>query len=192
MADREFIHSSSDVPSTLLFALDSGFHAILDAPQPEPRPCFLERTATARLSEGAFELYRPEWVFGPFEMMSILEGYNKGKFCLRPRVNYAALSIYFGGERFDQGRRLGECVVSSHPDWLELPARILRPSPSEVQTWYKRIVKHLSSGLIVNAGGHNYYVSRNVLADPNCGDCLPPFDFIPWGNAALQHSKPRG
>lgn len=187
MPDREFIHSSADVASTLLFALDAGFEVRLDAPQPEPRPYMLARDEAATMEKGSFYVFRPEWVYGPFQTMMISDGYNAGKYFVQPRVNYAPIAIYFQGERLDKGRRrFGSAVVSSYRDSLVMPAKELRPSPPDMQSWFKRFVSHLSSGFVVKAGVHKYHISRNVAHDPAADECLPPFDFIPWGTEVLR------
>jgi hypothetical protein len=187
MPDREFIHSSADVSSTLLFAIDSGLQVMLDEPQPEPQPRMLTRADAASLDRGVFYLFESNWVFGPIQTMDIPAGYNKGKYFVQPRVNFTCVSVYFGGERTDQGRRrLGSASVSWHRDWLELPRKVVRPAPPEVRDWYKRIVAHLSSRIVVTVGVHRYHVSGGVLADPGASKCLPPFDFIPWGDDVLR------
>jgi hypothetical protein len=192
MPDREFIHSTSDVASTLLYALDSGLQIRLDEPQQEPRPCMLTRADVADIPRGVFSLFRPEWVFGPFQSMAISEGHNRGRYDFSPGVNYAGVSIYFQGERLDGGRRrLGSCVVSWDRDWLEMPAKIVRPTPPDVKLWFNRIVAHLSSGIVVNAAAHRYQVSQGVVADPRSAECLAPFDFIPWGIDVLKPQAPR-
>jgi hypothetical protein len=186
MPDREFIHSTSDVTSALNYAFDSGLLVRLDEPQTEPRPLMLTRANVADITKGVFFLFRPEWVFAPFQTMLISGGHNRAKYDISPRVNYAPISVSFQGERIDQGRRrFGNCVVSCHRDWLEMPAKIVRPSPPEVQEWWKRIVKHLSSGVVVKAGVHRYHICRGVISDPSAADSLPPFDFIPWGREVL-------
>jgi hypothetical protein len=181
MLDQEFIHSKDDVTSTLTYALDSGLRVRLDEAQSEPVPRMLTRPDIAEIERGNFEIFRPDWLYGPFETMAIRAGHNAGKYVVSPRVNYTAISIYFQGERVDQGRRrFGECVVSFHPEWLEMPAKLLRASPADVQEWLERIVERLSSGVVIKAGVHRYQISRGVLADPRHLEYLPPFDFIPW------------
>lgn len=187
MPDREFIHASADVSSTLLLALDSGLLVMLDEPQAEPTPRMLSRADVAHLKEGSFYLFRSSWVFGPFQTMAILAGFNEGKYFVQPRVNFTAVSVYFGGERLDHGRRiLGSCSVSCHRDWLQLPEKVVLPAPPEVRQWYERIVAHLSSGIFVEAGVHRYCVSPGVLSDLSASKCLPPFDYIPWGAHVLK------
>lgn len=191
MPDREFIHTTSDVASTLMYALDSGLQAMLDAPQPESEPRMLDRSEVVNIERGCFELFRPEWVFGALETTVISSGYNRGKYFVQPRVNYAGVSLYFHGERMDHGRRrLGGAAVSFHREWLEVPAKIVRATPPEVEVWFKRIVAQLSSGITVMAGVHKYHISKGVMADPTATECLPPFDFIPWGPEILQHPIP--
>jgi hypothetical protein len=197
MPDKEFIHSTVDVSSTLLYALDSGLTVMTDESQPDPQPRTLSRTEAASSERGVFYLIHPEWIFSDFQTMVISGGYQAGKYFIQPRVNFTGITIYFGGERIDQGRRrFGDCVVSWHRDWLEVPGNVLRPAPPDVAKWYKRILKHLSSGIVVRAGVHRYYVSRGVLADPSAIECIPPFDFIPWGPEVLKrpsisdHSSP--
>lgn len=193
MPDREFIHSTSDVTSTLLYAFDSGLQVMLDEPQPEARPCMLTRADVAAIKRGQFFLFRPEWVYGPLQTMVISGGYNRGKYDISPRVNYAPISVSFHGERMDQGRRrLGGCDVSCHSDWLEMPAKIVRATPPEVRDWWKRIVAHLSSGVVVKAGVHRYHICKGVIDDPIAEECLPPFDFIPWGSDVLRPRKANG
>ncbi len=190
MPDREFIHSTIDVTSTLLCALDSGMRVRLDEPQPAPHPFMVERTDVADLERGIFFLFRPQWLYGPFQAMAISGGHNLGKYTISPGVNHSAVSVYFQGERIDQGRRrFGSCVVSWHRDWLEMPAKIVRPTPPEVEVWFKRIVKHLSSGIVIKAGVHRYRVCKGVVADPDVRNCLPPFDFIPWGDDVLPFKR---
>ncbi|MBI5764010.1 MAG: hypothetical protein HZA51_10845 [Planctomycetes bacterium] len=187
MSDREFVHSTIDVASTLLFALDSGMQVIVDTPQLEPRPQLLSLSQAAKMEKGVFYLFRPEWVSGSFHTMMISSGYNKGKYFVQPRTNYTAITASFHGERIEQGlRKLGCAIVSHHRDWLELPAKIVRPAPPDAKEWFKRIVSHLSSGVIVRAGVHKYHICKGVLADHAFGQCLPPFDFIPWDESILK------
>ena len=93
MPDREFIHSASDVASALLYAIDSGLQVMLDSPQTQPIPRVLTRDEAAKTEQGVFYLFRPEWVYGPFHMMDISGGYNKGKYFVQPRTNFAPISI---------------------------------------------------------------------------------------------------
>ena len=67
-----------------------------------------------------------------------------------------------------------------------MPAKILRPTPPEVQKWFKRIVAHMSSGIVIRAGVHRYHVCNGVAVEPAAATCLPPFDFIPWGEEVFQ------
>lgn len=187
MPDRELIHASSDVFSTVQFALDRRLDVIADVKQTEPTPCrVLTLDGICGDKPSVFYFLRPEWVYGPFQMMKIDAGINRGKYFLQPRVNFTAVTIYFSGDRIDQGRRrLGSCVVSSHPDWLEMPAMVLHPAPSGVRTLWKQLFSHLSSGISIKAGVHTYYITKGVIADPLAPQCLPPFDFIPWGPHVL-------
>jgi hypothetical protein len=195
MPDRELIHSTADVSSMVLYALDSGFQVMLDSPQPEPRPRMLARMDVNTFKEGVFLLFRPEWVYGNFRFMPISDGFNCGKFFVQPRTNFSPISVYFSGERIVEGqRKLGAGTVSFDRDWLELPAKALRDTPPDVEVWFKRIFTHVASRAVIKAGVHRYYVCRGVIADPNREDCLPPFDFIPWPNEtlkAVQESKTR-
>ena len=186
MADREFIHSSADVASTLRYAFDSGLQVRLDDPQVEARPRILSWADIGHVDSGVLFLFRPEWVFGPFQITQISGGYNVGKYDVAPRVNCAPLTVYFQGERMSEGRRLfGSCVVSSHSEWLEMPAKVLHPTPPDVHLLFKRIVAHLSSGIVIKAGVHKYHVCKGVISDPNAAECRPPFDFIPWSKELL-------
>lgn len=190
MPDREMIHSTSDVTSALLFALDSGLQVRLDDPQPEPRPHLLERSEIGKIERGIFFLFRPEWVYGPLQIFPISGGHNRGKFDVSPGVNVSAISLYFSGERINHGRRrLGAGAVSFDRNWLEMPAKAVRPTPPEVAVWFKRILGHLLSGLSVKAGVHKYELCRGVTSDPNLGECLPPFDFIPWNSDMIARSR---
>src|SRR2546422_9477438 len=101
MPDREFIHSTSDVASTLLYALDSGLQVMVEDPQSEPRPCMLTQTDVVGIEKGVFSLFRPEWVYGPFQIMRISAGCNAGRYDVSPRVNFSPITVYFGGERTD-------------------------------------------------------------------------------------------
>ena len=182
MPDREFIHTTSDVTATLLFAFDSGLQVMVDEPQTEPRPRNLTRDDVPRIEKGSFHLYQSAWIFGPFQTMEIPVGFNRGKYFVQPRVNYSPISVFFAGERDHQGRRrLGSGVLSYHRDWLELPARIVWPTPPDVRAVYKSVASHMLSGNVVSAGVHRYHICRGVDADARSGQCLPPFDFIPWG-----------
>jgi hypothetical protein len=186
MPDREFIHSTADVASTLLFALNSGLLVMVDSPQQDPSPCMLTPEEAAKVERGSFYLFRPEWVFGPFQTMVIPSGHNEGRYFVQPRTNFAPVSVYFPGERIDHGtKRFGGAVVSWHRDWLEMPAKKVRPTPAEVQEWFKRINKQLSTKIVIPAGVHRYHVCKGVLADPTAPDALPPFDYIPWGKDVL-------
>jgi hypothetical protein len=186
MADREFIHVSADIGSTLRYALESGMHVMVNCDQPEPRPCMLSRSDVDEIESGDFSLFFPGWVHEPFQMMRISSGQNRGRFFVQPRVNFVDVSVFFNGERIVEGRRrLGSCIVSSHSHWLELPGKIVRPAPPDVEVWFRRIVAHLSSGRIIQAGVHRYNITKGVINDPSADQCLPPFDFIPWGNEVL-------
>src|SRR5260370_8580066 len=66
MPDQEFIHSNADVTSTLTYALDSGLSVRLDEPQSEPVPRMLTRPDIAKIERGNFEIFRPDWLYGPF------------------------------------------------------------------------------------------------------------------------------
>jgi len=196
MPNREFIHTASDVFSTLGYALDSGLQVRVDEPQPEPHARMLSRSDIPECRRGVYSLLRPEWVYGPFQTLAISSGHNVGKYAISPQVNHSAITVYFKGEELDQRRRrLGSCTVSYDQEWLEVPAQILRPTVPDVKDWFKRIVSHLSSGAVIRAGVHYYYVSRSVLADPSSAHCLPPFDFIPWGidvlNKVRVHESPQ-
>jgi hypothetical protein len=172
----------------LIFALDCGFRVIHDEPQAEPIARILSRDEAVSMVKGQFHLFRADWVYGPFQTMPISAGYNRGKYFVQ-RVNFAPIAVYFQGERSDEGRRrFGSCSVSAYRDWLELPAKVVRDAPSDTDLWFKRIVGHLSSGIIVKAGVHKYRICKGVLADPEALQCLPPFDFIPWG-ADVLHPK---
>ncbi len=187
MPDREFIHSSNDVASTLNYAFDSGMHIIDDTPQLQPKPYMLMRSEINKIEKGIFYLFRPEWVYGQFQMMTIPDGCNRGKYSVQPRVNFSPMTIYFSGEQKYQGKRkLGTATVSSHSDWLELPTMVTHPTLPEVYRWFKNIVAHLASDIIIRAGVHKYHVCRGVLADPTAKQCLPPFDFIPWNSESLK------
>ncbi len=188
MPDREFIHSSSDVPSALIYALDHGLEVMSDDPQPEPVPCMLTRSEAAKTQRGQFFVYRPEWVFGPFQLTAASGGYYKGLYTVHPRTNFAHLTLFFHGERVERGRRtFGGCLVGSNPTWLAMPAKIVKPTPPEVNVWFKRIAHHLSSGVAIKAGVHKYHVTKGVMADADAAKCLPPFDFIPWGEDVLHN-----
>ncbi len=192
MPDREFIHCAGDVASVLAFALDNGFQVRLDEPQPLPRPRFIDRNEVSQLDRGIFFFLRPEWIFGDYQITEILGGYNKGKYDISPRVNNSPITISFHGEREQEGRhKLGGAVVSCHREWLEMPAKVVHLSPPEVKDWYKKIVTHLSSGVSIKAGVHRYYLTRGVVADPHAGECLPPFDYIPWGPEVIHSPKRR-
>src|SRR5579863_4590032 len=178
MPHREFIHTSSDVASLLLYALDSGMQVRLDEPQTERHPRILSRADVTTFDRGIFFLFRPEWVYGPFQTTEISGGYNRGKHFVMPRVNYSPIEICFQGERDELGRRrLGSGILSFHNDWLELPAKVLHRPPPEVKEWFKRMAVHLLTPLAINAGVHRYYLSRGVVADPDSVRCVPPFDF---------------
>jgi len=124
MPDREFIHSSSDVASTLLYGIDCGFQVLLDDERRDPSPRVLTRSEIARIGKGVFYLIRPEWIYGPFQFLQISAGFYRGKYSLSPRVNFTSVSLYFQGERVDQGkRRYGSGCLSCHNDWLEMPAK---------------------------------------------------------------------
>lgn len=182
MSDREFIHSTADVVSTLEFAVKHGLQVRLDEPQPDSRVRMLAADEISATKRGVFFLFRPEWVFGPWQTMQILTGHNAGKYFTSPNVNCSAITVSFHGEWMDQERRrFGGCVVSWHSKWLEMPAKRLWEAPPEVSHWWKQLVAHLSSGLVVKVGVHSYHICKGVAADSEGPLCLPPFDFIPWG-----------
>ena len=68
---------------------------------------------------------------------------------------------------------------------MELPAKAIRHSPAEVGVFFKKIVEHMSSGVVIEAGVHKYELCRGVINDPNVEQCLPPFDFIPWSKGII-------
>lgn len=190
MPDREFIHSSADVGAVLQYLLELGFQIMVDEPQPTPVACVLTTEHATSTERGQFHVFRPEWVYGPFKVSPISGGYHRGKYDIAPRVNFAAISMYFHGERTDHGkRRFGSAAVSSYVDSLEFPANVVRPSPPDTDKWFKRIVGQLSSGVVVKAGVHKYHVTKGVLAEPDAATCLPPFDFIPWGTHVLYEGQ---
>lgn len=181
MPHRELIHSESDVASALLYALDSGFQIRTDDAQPKPKPCILNRKQAAVSKSGVFYLFRPEWVYGEFQIMPISGGTNRGKYIVSPSVNHSPIVLYFSGERnATKRRRFGAGLLSFNREWLELPAKVIRRTPPEVELWFKKIFKHLSSGIAIKTGKHNYYICRGVMADHSREEALPPFDFIPW------------
>jgi len=193
MPDREMIHSTADVTSALLFAFDSGLQVRMDTPQSDPRPRLLDRQELGKLSSGVFFLFRPEWVYGPLQILPISDGHNAGKFTVSPGVNTSAISVYFSGERVDRGRRrLGTGVISFDREWLELPAKVMRPTPRAVGVWFKRIAAHLLTGTFVKGGLHKYYLCRHVSGDSSASECLPPFDFIPWGSDLIRGHHGQG
>lgn len=192
MPDREFIHSSRDVSALLFYAMDCGFRIIDEEPVPEPAPRTLSIEEAAEMVKGQFFLFRPEWVYGPFHISEIPDGCDRGKYHVQ-RVNFAPIAVYFQGERLDQGvRRFGSCSVSSYRDWLEMPAKVVNEAPADTDLWFKQIVAHMSSGVFVKAGVHKYNICKGVIADPAATECLPPFDFIPWGPEVLQAERKRG
>jgi hypothetical protein len=147
----------------------------------------LAREDIASIEGGVFFLFRPDWVYGDFQMRPISAGHNRGKFFVQPRVNFSPITAYFSGEHVVNGKRkLGTGTISCHRDWLELPAKVVRETPADVELWFKRIVVHVSSGIVVKAGVHRYEICRGVIADPTAPDCLPPFDFIPWNSEILR------
>jgi hypothetical protein len=188
MYDAELIHSTADVPSALLYAMESGLEVMLDSPQPDPSPRFLSRTEVATMDQGCFYVFRPEWVFGSFQTSVISGGHNNGKYFVQPRTNFAPVTIYFSGERTEHGtRHFGAAAFSWHREWLEMPARIARPTPRGVQVWFKQLCAQVASGIVVKAGVHRYHVSTAITADPAAPRCKPPFDFIPWDEDVLRH-----
>lgn len=169
----------------LIYALDCGLRVIHDEPQAEPIARMLNKDDAATMVKGQFCLFRPEWVYGPFQITEIPAGYDRGKYHVQ-RVNYAPIGVYFQGERRDEGRRrFGSCSLSSYRDWLELPAKVVRDAPVDTDRWFKQIVASMSSGVAVKAGVHKYNICKGVIADPAATECLPPFDFIPWGPEVL-------
>lgn len=193
MPDREFIHSASDVASSLLYALDSGFHVCHCEPQYNASPRMLTKAQARHLSAGVFLLLRPEWIFGTLQVSRITAGVNRGKYFVSPGVNCAPITLYFQGERIEKGhRRFGAGVVSFDRDWLELPAHVIRESPPELETWFVQILDNLLSDISIKAGAHRYFISRGVVSDPSAAQCLPPFDFIPWSEVALKKGKSKG
>jgi hypothetical protein len=181
MADREIIHCTADVANALYFVLDNGFQVAQDLPSEVPEPQMLTRSKVGGIQKGVFLVFRPEWLFGPFQFMAISDGANQGKFFLQPRVNYSAITLYFGGERVEKGQRmLGSGAVSFYREWLELPAKVLKPAPDDGPAWFKKIIAQLSAGIVIKAGKHRYEICRGVIADPSSAQCLPPFEFIPW------------
>jgi hypothetical protein len=181
MPDREFIHSTHDIATALTYALDSGMTVIVDHPQQEPRPHILARKEIITFDRGVFLLSQPNWQFGARQMTKILGGAHQGLYSMSPRVNQSPITIYFQGERIDrQRRRLGSGVLSFHRDWLELPSKVVRKTPADVQIWFDKLASHLFSKTAIKAGAHRYHLCRGVVADPQANHCLPPFDFIPW------------
>jgi hypothetical protein len=161
--------------------MDSGLRVMANTAFPTANPTELTIPEVSNLQRGDFFLFRPEWVFGPFQTMAISGGVSAGNYFVQPRVNFAPVSIFFNGESLERGRRrFGSGVISYHADWLEVPGTVVKPTPNDVKQWFKRLVEHLSSGVIVTGGVNAYLVCRGVLADPELDECLPPFDFIEW------------
>lgn len=186
MPDREFIHSISDISAVLHYALGSGMQVMFDGPQPEPRPRFLAQEDVALRESGVFLLFKPEWVYGEFQISPVLQGHNAGRFFVQPRANFAPITVYFSGERVVDGRRkLGSGTLSFHRDWLEMPAKVMHPTPAEVEMWFKRVFAQVTSGAQVRVGVHRYHICRGVIDDPRAGECLPPFDYIPWNEGVV-------
>jgi hypothetical protein len=186
MPDKEFIHSAADVTQALSFALASGFQIRLDAPKAKAEQRFLQKEEIGTLGGGVFLLLRPEWVYGEPQIAPIPRGHNAGLYTVSPGVNQSPITLYFGGERIDRGRRrFGAGTVSYHRDWLELPARVVRETPPEVAAWFKRITAHLLSQGVIHAGAHKYYLCKGVNTDPSAPECLPPFDYIPWNKGVI-------
>lgn len=190
MPDKELIHVTSDLTAALLFALDGGLQVRVDEPQLVPRPRLLERSEVGTFTKGVFFLFRPEWVHGPFQILPISAGHNQGKYTVSPGINVPGLTLYFGGESIDQGRRrLGTGAVSFNQEWLELPTKAIRRAPPEIGQWWKRILSHILSGASIKVGAHRYELCRAAADDPNLLQCLPPFDFIPWNREVIQRPK---
>lgn len=61
----------------------------------------------------------------------------------------------------------------------------IRDSPPDVQKWLQTLVKFISSGEYILAGGRRYYLCKGVASDPDINNCLPSYDFIPWGQFPL-------
>src|SRR5688572_5941153 len=142
MPDREFIHSAFDVSAVLYYALGSGMQVIVDTPQPEPRPRMITTEDVPLYESGVFLLFKPEWVYGEFQVSLASAGHYAGKFFVQPRVNFAPVTVYFSGERLVDGRRkLGSGVLSVHSDWLEMPAKLTHSTPAEVKMWFKKVFR---------------------------------------------------
>ena len=153
MPDREIIHSTADVPAALAYAFDAGFQVMLDEPQIEPKPRLLAQSEVSSMARGVFYLFRATWVYGPIETMKIDAGCNQAKFFVKPRVNFSPITLYFGGERKANGQRqLGAGLVSFDRNWLELPRSVVRPTPTDVEVWHKKIFCHLTTGVFVRVG----------------------------------------
>jgi hypothetical protein len=181
MPDCELIHSSSDVTSVLSYALQSGFLVRIDAPQREANVRLVGPSEAGEMQRGVFFLYRPEWIFGPFQFFPVPAGENAGKYFVSPSANCSPIKFYFSGERLDNGRRrFGACAVSYDRDWLELASRTTRRASPDVGKWFRHLVRHISSGVVIKGGKHNYGICRGVLLDPHLNRSLPPFDFVPW------------
>lgn len=76
--------------------------------------------------------------------MRISDGYNKGKFFLKPRTNFSSVAVYFSKEMCGpEGVRLGSAVVSRYPDWLRSSDATIQPSPEDVKSDYNRMLKFI-------------------------------------------------
>ena len=181
MPHRELIHAAPDVSALLQYAFDMGLTIREDSPTSEPFPRFVKPAQSKNIDRGVFVLSRPEWEYGHLQILPINSGIYAGKFFVSPSINYASITVYFGGERSEgRFRRLGDGCLSFKRTWLEETTNKNKPAPPEVETCFKKIAKHLFSGVIIKAGVHRYNLCRRALADPEVERCLPPFDFIPW------------
>lgn len=191
MPDREFIHSRGDVQDALRFAWTIGLHVLPDAARANDVTNALSPEALDSVDRGVFQLYRPDWVMAPLQVMRIDTGANAGKYVVKPGVNFAAITIYFQGEGVLEGkRRFGSGTISFKRQWLQSATNEMRSAPVGIAQHYAKMCRHLLSRIVVRAGVHRYSVARHAAQLASTEQTYPPFDFIPWPpNTSSQRSR---
>lgn len=179
MATAKFVHALEDVAAVLICAAELGMTIQIDAPTERPEKEMLSRLDFNKVGHGVFLLYRPEWVFGAPEFAEIPAGRNRGKYFQKPRVNFAPITVSFGGERVESGvTLLGSGTISVHTDWLNSVNQTLQPTPDAVKSAYDFVKKKMDTRKRLRGGGQTFIVLEYALQKLNSGTASPPFDYL--------------
>jgi hypothetical protein len=179
MAAVKFVHAFEDVAVVLMCAAELGMTIQVDAPTEGPEQDTVSIVDLNKLGHGVFLLYRPEWVFGTPEFAKISAGRNRGKYFQKPRVNFAPITVSFGGERVESGvTRLGSGTLSVHTNWLNSFDQTLQPTPDAVRSAYDIVKKKIDTRKRLRGGGQIFMVLEYASKKLNSRTALPPFDYL--------------